>query len=250
MTAAIYTRICRACKRELPLPHFPFAASVRGNHCRECQKEAKRKRRLAERDLKLAARREARRAEKQGKGPSAVSPQAGSSGREPEAEKARRNRLKICYNIDLFQYEKLLDKQEGRCALCRRLPCNGRRLAVDHCHRTAKIRGLLCGRCNKALGLLGDDSASVLRAFVYLLRAESETVTANTNRRRGAVHIPRLCKRGEGFAYVTDPGSHKQYGLGPWGSDQAQRRYFAWVEQWAAAERRMLDDDPRQNRAE
>ncbi len=50
-------------------------------------------------------------------------------------------------------YETLLAAQDGVCALCRRPP-RTRRLDRDHDHRTGNYRGLLCARCNRALGLV------------------------------------------------------------------------------------------------
>jgi len=41
-------------------------------------------------------------------------------------------------------------------------------LSVDHCHNTNKVRGLLCSRCNTALGLLKDDENTILNALMYV----------------------------------------------------------------------------------
>lgn len=56
------------------------------------------------------------------------------------------------------------DVQDGRCAICGKK----RKLCVDHCHDTGRIRGLLCRHCNMALGLLGDNLAGVEAAAEYL----------------------------------------------------------------------------------
>lgn len=57
------------------------------------------------------------------------------------------------FGITLADYERMLLEQNGACQLCRWVPKPGnRRLAVDHDHKTGRIRGLLCGLCNKALG--------------------------------------------------------------------------------------------------
>lgn len=48
-----------------------------------------------------------------------------------------------------------------------------RELAVDHCHETNVIRGILCGNCNRALGLFGDDPEVVAKAATYLRRFKS-----------------------------------------------------------------------------
>ncbi len=73
----------------------------------------------------------------------------------------RKKHLRRKYNMTESEYDWLLKEQNGRCAICYREP-KGRRLAVDHNHRTGKIRGLLCGKCNAGLGLF-DESIDVLK---------------------------------------------------------------------------------------
>lgn len=53
--------------------------------------------------------------------------------------------------LTIKQYEAMSKKQKHKCAICHK-PENGRRLAVDHCHKTGKVRALLCGPCNNHLG--------------------------------------------------------------------------------------------------
>ncbi len=65
--------------------------------------------------------------------------------------------LRRRYGISLAQFEEMLEKQGGVCKICRNPPSmKGRekRLHVDHCHRTNRVRGLLCHRCNVFLGFL------------------------------------------------------------------------------------------------
>lgn len=66
------------------------------------------------------------------------------------------------------EYAQRLETQGGGCAVCQRPP-NGRKLCVDHDHRTGVVRGLLCSTCNTAIGLLQDDYATVVNAARYLL---------------------------------------------------------------------------------
>jgi Recombination endonuclease VII len=70
------------------------------------------------------------------------------------------------YGISPAEYDALLAKQNGACAICRR-HVKGR-LCVDHCHVTGMVRGLLCKECNGALGYLKDDQASLVAALAYL----------------------------------------------------------------------------------
>lgn len=80
----------------------------------------------------------------------------------------RKARLKFDYGITLDEYNSILSSQNGRCAICKSLPSINRRLCVDHNHSNKKVRGLLCDRCNKALGLLHDDISSLKSAINYL----------------------------------------------------------------------------------
>jgi Recombination endonuclease VII len=65
------------------------------------------------------------------------------------------------YGISVAEYDALLAKQGGVCAICRKR--SKRRLCVDHCHLTGTVRGLLCDRCNLGLGYLKEDQASLVR---------------------------------------------------------------------------------------
>jgi hypothetical protein len=70
------------------------------------------------------------------------------------------------YGILPEQLQKLRAAQNDQCAIC--LSPLTDSLAVDHCHRSGVIRGLLCRNCNSGIGLLNDDSERAYRAAVYL----------------------------------------------------------------------------------
>lgn len=64
----------------------------------------------------------------------------------------RKRKLKNVYHMTLADWDAMLQKQEGRCAICRELPSiNEVRLGTDHNHSTKKVRGLLCKKCNIGL---------------------------------------------------------------------------------------------------
>lgn len=75
------------------------------------------------------------------------------------------------YGVTEEQYQALYKKQNGKCALCGNPETDARhgRLSIDHNHETGEIRGLLCGRCNMAIGLLRDDPVLARRVAAYLL---------------------------------------------------------------------------------
>ena len=88
------------------------------------------------------------------------------------SDKSRECRLKHKYGITLEDYREMRDQQNGCCAICNQDCKSGKRLAVDHCHDTGVVRGLLCFGCNSAIGKLGDNVAGVQRALDYLKKTE------------------------------------------------------------------------------
>jgi hypothetical protein len=81
--------------------------------------------------------------------------------------------LQTKYGLSYTDYVSLYNDQEGRCKLCNRYhPLESsvftEILNVDHCHLTNKVRGLLCHKCNKALGLFSDDVKILQKAIQYL----------------------------------------------------------------------------------
>lgn len=82
--------------------------------------------------------------------------------KNPERYKA--NQRKFRYNLSAEQYKDLLEKQNNKCAIC---PETGK-LEIDHDHITGKVRGLLCGRCNRAIGLFRDNPDNTASATIYL----------------------------------------------------------------------------------
>ena len=82
---------------------------------------------------------------------------------------ALRGILKFSYNMTLEQYDSLLTKQDFVCAICHKINnIQGRRLEVDHDHKTGKIRGLLCNGCNVGIGAFSDDMDLMAKAVQYV----------------------------------------------------------------------------------
>lgn len=83
--------------------------------------------------------------------------------------------LKNKYGITLKQYNDILKKQGYKCAICNMTSAISKRvhnkfLSVDHCHKTNKVRGLLCDFCNNGLGRFKDNTKFLLKAVKYLRR--------------------------------------------------------------------------------
>lgn len=67
-------------------------------------------------------------------------------------------------------YLDLLHDQDGKCAVCGRHSDEAsRRLSIDHDHKTGRVRGLLCHKCNVGLGMFNDDTGVLNRAIDYLM---------------------------------------------------------------------------------
>ena len=88
--------------------------------------------------------------------------------------RANRKTTTSRYGLTLEEYEDMYEAQGGACRICKKPEtCKGnngevKMLAIDHCHDTGKVRGLLCNNCNRAIGLLGDDVDTLLNAVEYL----------------------------------------------------------------------------------
>jgi hypothetical protein len=74
----------------------------------------------------------------------------------------------VTYGITADEYLAIYEYQGGRCALCRRATGKTRRLAVDHCHATGRVRGLCCKFCNRLLGFARDSAEFFRRCADYL----------------------------------------------------------------------------------
>lgn len=144
-------RTCKKCGVERDLEHFPFyyntnKAGERIVHrrftCRPCKQGSD----IANSRVRF------------------VTPEI----RHDRKVRRRYKRLESQFGITAEQYLEQLAKQAGACAICKK-PCpSGRKLAVDHDHKTGEVRGLLCCNCNRGMGLFFDNSSCLREAAVYL----------------------------------------------------------------------------------
>jgi len=73
------------------------------------------------------------------------------------------------FGLTKEQYDALLAAQGGHCATCDRTSSGpGRRLAVDHDHKTGLVRGLLCNVCNRTLGMIERETGTIRPLLAYL----------------------------------------------------------------------------------
>lgn len=88
--------------------------------------------------------------------------------RDPPTRRHRHGReLARKYGLSFDELDAMLISQGGLCAICKQQTPD---LAVDHCHSTGAVRGLLCAPCNVGIGLFKDDPRRVMAAMAYLAR--------------------------------------------------------------------------------
>ncbi len=82
--------------------------------------------------------------------------------------KMREQHLKRLYGLTPADFAKILIDQENRCKICGTIDFGKKGPSVDHDHSTGKVRAILCGRCNKAIGLMDDNPDKLKLAAEYL----------------------------------------------------------------------------------
>ncbi len=92
--------------------------------------------------------------------------------------KCWQNKIKRKYKISSEDYFQMLADQNNSCGICKGANAGTKdsRFRIDHCHKTGKVRGLLCHKCNAGIGMLGDNFTSVNAAAEYLKKAEKMNI--------------------------------------------------------------------------
>lgn len=163
-------KTCSKCGERKPLNHFYRQEGMRDgyrNNCKSCHAASHRNWYLKNRDKEIQRVRQWQQAN-----PEKVNSchrkrrQADPRGTKL---KNREGHLRRKYGLTQNMFEALVLAQLGHCAICG--VSEGMDLHVDHDHQTKKVRGLLCGKCNKAIGLLNDDPELLTSARSYLQSA-------------------------------------------------------------------------------
>lgn len=87
--------------------------------------------------------------------------------RERDPRGVQRKNLMNNYGLTVDQWDRMLVRQGGRCAICLEPTYD---LCVDHCHDSGKVRALLCAQCNRGLGMFADEPARLRAAAKYLIK--------------------------------------------------------------------------------
>jgi len=146
---------CTKCKNSKPVNLFHKDLSKRTGlhpHCKACHSERRKKLRKDE-NYRIADRLRSKMWRKNNK--------------EKVRELSRWYIIKWKYGITREDFMAIKSAQDNKCAICRKEPTL---LHVDHCHKTKKIRGLLCRNCNTSIGKFQDSPLILQNAIDYLVR--------------------------------------------------------------------------------
>ena len=136
---------CKTCRKELPIAQFysrPSKPNYRDPHCIPCHNKRHKGYYQNNKTAVLAT--------------------------------IKRSRIKGMYGLEWSEYQAMIDGQGGRCKICEQPFVISSSYSyttspnVDHCHATGKVRGILCGYCNRGIGHLKDDVRILERAIKYL----------------------------------------------------------------------------------
>ncbi len=95
------------------------------------------------------------------------------------------SKVKYKYGLTPEKYNEILVKQGGVCAICGKSQVDNKRLKIDHCHSSEKVRGFLCNNCNCLIGFADDSIEILASAIKYLSRKEEEIENSISDRRVG-----------------------------------------------------------------
>ena len=144
-------KLCKRCCKVRPLTDF-YKALNKEARCKECVSEIRKKNYLRDRDKVLIR---------------------VSKYRNENPEKIRDTKLKQAYGVGIKYFEAKLKEQGNVCGSCKQSVKSKWRgkevnMALDHDHKTKRPRGVLCIRCNRALGLLKEDSIIIQGLLDYI----------------------------------------------------------------------------------
>lgn len=143
-------KVCSLCKKVLPADNFSprINRPGRDSRCRGCNNERRQAYRKPEDGQRYYA---------------------NQKSKDPEFY--RETNLRKNYGIGIAEFESILLDQGGKCAVCEGPALGKGRYHVDHDHKTGQIRGLLCHKCNVALGMVQDSIPHLLLLVRYLNEA-------------------------------------------------------------------------------
>lgn len=169
---------CYLCQKLLPTASYYANRSKKdgmATECKSCNKVKNSKRYYKYREKYLLEMKENYQKRKH------LVSKANKNRRKSDPDYFKNNKLRSEFGIGLIEYRALSQTQKYRCAICGsketvidKRTGQPRSLAVDHCHKTDKVRGLLCMGCNQGIGNMKESVEILSSASKYLLRHKKE----------------------------------------------------------------------------
>ncbi len=163
---------CTKCQQEKEFSKFSKSKTGKygyKSYCKECFKQEKAEWYTVNKDLESQ-----KKAEKYRNDPEPIKKRSKEYGRAHPNERRQRVakwRYKVQYGITIEQYNQMLITQDNKCAICYRDQTQFNTvLCVDHCHKTGKVRGLLCNHCNLGFGLFEEHAERLVSASAYAIK--------------------------------------------------------------------------------
>jgi hypothetical protein len=159
MSEIVAQKRCSKCKTVKPSSQFykqKTKKSGLASHCIECQKKW------------ISANREKINARQRKY--SAIWYHENKPNKPKKPLEQRRQSILKKYGLTVVEYDEMLRKQNGVCAICGGTNSDGKGLFIDHDHKTGRIRGLLCNDCNLGIGRLKDSVGILTKAIGYLTK--------------------------------------------------------------------------------
>lgn len=88
------------------------------------------------------------------------------------ADSSRWSRIKKIYGITKDRFNEMHQKQDGKCDICKK-NLKDKSTHIDHNHKSGKVRGLLCNKCNQAIGLMHESKSIIKNSLAYLEKHEA-----------------------------------------------------------------------------
>ena len=148
------TKICSTCNQSKSTDNFYTRKTSKGtsyldSNCKQCKTKSSKKWYKQNREKKL------------------------NYNKNLSKEYKKNGQLKAKYGIDYNTFQNMLESQKYKCLICETELKQGKisdggNCAVDHCHKTSEVRGLLCSHCNLGLGHFMDNVDLMQKAIKYL----------------------------------------------------------------------------------
>jgi beta-galactosidase/beta-glucuronidase len=171
-------KICNTCKEEKEIDDF----GKNKNKCKECRNSEESAKREADPTYRERERLRAKARYPKNKD---KHKQVVASYNKENLNLRKDKWLRKKYGITQEQKNKMRDKQDNICCICKNTFLDDKSACVDHCHVTQKVRGLLCKKCNSLLGYAADSIDTLKNAIQYLEQDYSSAQTVPSKKNDG-----------------------------------------------------------------